>query len=92
MGLTRTGLRRSVVRASVLVDSELEIWLDQFADQAREAAIKYAEGRPKGEPLPDAAVLVRAMATAFDAAVDLTRMIDGLEATAVTGKPTGPRE
>lgn len=70
------------------MDSELEIWLDRFAASAREAAIKYAGGRPPGELLPDPTVLVRAMATAFDSAVDLARMIDDLEATAVA--PIGP--
>lgn len=74
------------------MDSELSRWVETFAESAREAAIKYTEGRPAGEPLPNPTVLVRAMASAFDAAVDMARMIDGLEATAVAGQPsTSPK-
>lgn len=58
--------------------SELEVFLDAFAAAAREAAHTFAKGWPDGEPLPDPAALVNAMATAYNAAVDVGKLLDAL--------------
>lgn len=74
------------------MDSELEEWLTAFAAAAQEAARTFAEGWPPGEPLPDPSELVNVMASAYNTAVDLARMLDDLETTVAVGSPTGPRE
>ena len=55
---------------------ELEEWLDQFAEVSREAGAALAANWTEGEPLPSPRSLVIAMATAYDAAVDMKRLID----------------